>query len=144
MCLTKLRRHIEGLLNMLIFKIQSILTCVSADKNIVCVCARMLCTLFWGGVTGGLKAKFTLEWWEQVNAAGTEWQRRWCVGRGGVGLKQTPFEFRQASGGERTTQIRGFLFKASWSGFIARRTFILGHFSVFLESIFSLFLFFFY
>lgn len=39
--------------------------------------------------------------------------------------------------GERTTQIWGFLFKASWSGFIARRTFILGHLSLFLDSIFS-------
>lgn len=71
MCLTKLGSYVKRLLNTLIFKIQNILTCVSADRNIVCVCMRVLCTLFWGvervggvgegGVTGGSKAKFTPE-----------------------------------------------------------------------------------
>lgn len=58
----------------------------------------------------------------------------WDEGAGavveGVGKNQTWFQFRQRSG-KTHNPTRGFLFKASWSGFITCRTFILGSLLVF-------------
>lgn len=101
----------------------------------VCVCLSMWvhACLIGGGLTDPSKAKFTQEWWEQVNTARTEW---WWVG-GAMERIKSCFSSDRDRGWTHNPN-RGFLFKASWSGFITCRTFILGilsgFFSVFLLS----------
>ena len=82
MCLTKLRRHVETLLNMLIFQIQNISTCVSADKNVcacICVCVCACGVLFFFGGGGASVAA------QRLNLPPSDGNRWTQLGRGGGG-----------------------------------------------------------